>query len=92
MINHLLDLNAAKTPADQFPSVAELVEKFQLKFRWVVSIGFALRTDVVYPTDLPGRCEAEQKFNWIVAKYPKITALMKCHSLIEDLYGPGTTW
>lgn len=94
MINHLLDLNEAKTPADRFPSVAELVQKFRLKFRWVVSIGFALRTDVVYPTDLSGygSVEAEQKFNWIVAKYPKITALMKCHSVIKDLYGPGTTW
>lgn len=94
MINHLLDLNAAKTPGDQYPSVAELVKKFKVRFRWVVSIGFALRSDVTYPDDLCkyGSCEAEQKFNWIVAKYEKITALMKRHTLIMDFYGPGTTW
>lgn len=94
MINHLLDLNAAQTPADEFPSTAELIEKFELKFRWVVSIGFALRSDVVYPHDLSnyGHGEAEQKFNCVVAKYRKITALMKQHALIHDLYGPGTTW
>lgn len=94
MINYLLDLNAAQTPADEFPSAAELVEKFKLKFRWVISIGFALRSDVVYPEDLSkyGQGEAEQKFNWVVAKYQKITDLMKRHQLIHNLYGPGTTW
>jgi hypothetical protein len=94
MINHLLDLNAAKTPADEYPSAAELVKTFQLKMRWVVSIGFALRSDVVYPDDLTqyGSIEAEQKFNWVVSKYEKISKLMAKHTLIRDLYGPGTTW
>ncbi|CCD54235.1 hypothetical protein H4I96_06771 [Botrytis cinerea] len=94
MINYLLDLNAAKAPADSYPSVPELVAKFQVKFRWVVSIGFALRSDVVYPENLSsfGSSEAEQKFNWIVSRYQKVTQLMKRHKLIENLYGPGTTW
>ncbi|PQE12730.1 hypothetical protein CJF30_00002624 [Rutstroemia sp. NJR-2017a BBW] len=94
MINHLLDLNAAKTPGDLYPSVDELVKTFNLKFRWVVSIGFALRSDVQYPADLStfGRSEAEQKFNWIVSRYEKVGSLMEKHNLIEDLYGPGTTW
>jgi hypothetical protein len=94
MINHLLDLNECKTPADEFPSTAELVETFQLKMRWVVSIGFALRSDVVYPDDLSmyGSSEAEQKFKWVVSKYEKISQLMAKHTLIDDLYGPGTTW
>ncbi|KAL5323898.1 hypothetical protein ACEPPN_008440 [Leptodophora sp. 'Broadleaf-Isolate-01'] len=94
MINHLLDLNAANTPADAYPSTGELVEKFDLKFRWVVSIGFALRSDVVYPSDLTpyGSCEAEQKFNWVVSKYAKVTEFMSKFTLIDNLYGPGTTW
>lgn len=94
MINYLLDLNEAKTPGDEYPSTAELVRKFDLKFRWVVSIGFALRSDVVYPADLGkfGSCEAERKFNWIVNKYTKVSQLMSKHKLIHDLYGPGTTW
>lgn len=94
MINHLLDLNAAKIPADQYPSTDELIAKFDLKFRWVISIGFALRADVVYPSSLSefGNCEAEQKFNWVVARYPKVTEFMSKFTLIKDLYGPGTTW
>ncbi|KAF8850896.1 hypothetical protein BDZ45DRAFT_808786 [Acephala macrosclerotiorum] len=94
MINHLLDLNSANTPADAYPSTAELVKMFDLKFRWVVSIGFALRSDVVYPSDLTsfGTCEAEQKFNWVVSRYSKVSDFMKNFTLIQDLYGPGTTW
>lgn len=94
MINHLLDLNALNTPGDQFPSCYELARKFNLKFRWVVSIGFALRNDVVYPNDLSayGTHEAERRFNWIVSRYPKMQGLMDQHVLIQDLYGPNTTW
>ncbi|ESZ93160.1 hypothetical protein SBOR_6439 [Sclerotinia borealis F-4128] len=94
MINHLLDLNAAKAPADSYPSVRELVERFQVKFRWVVSIGFALRSDVIYPENISsyGSSEAEQKFNWIVSRYQKVSELMEKHKVIENLYGPGTTW
>ncbi|KAA8568574.1 hypothetical protein EYC84_007592 [Monilinia fructicola] len=94
MINHLLDLNAAKVPADSYPSVPELVKRFQVKFRWVVSIGFALRSDVVYPRNITsyGSNEAEQKFNWIVSRYQKVSEIMEKHKLIQDLYGPGTTW
>ena len=94
MINYLLDLNQAKTPADQYPSTNDLIKMFNLKFRWVVSIGFALRSDVVYPSDLHiyGSCEAERKFNWIVKRYVKITQLMNQHTILQDLYGPGTTW
>lgn len=94
MINHLLDLNDRKTPGDQFPSCHELAKKFGLEFKWVVSIGFALRTDVVYPEDMSsyGKGEAERKFNWIVNRYPKMKGLMDQHVLIENLYGPGTTW
>lgn len=94
MINYLLDLNAANTAADDYPSTAELVAKFDLKFRWVVSIGFALRSDVIYPSDIfrYGSCEAERKFNWVVSKYGKVSEFMSKFSLIENLYGPGTTW
>ncbi|CZR70132.1 uncharacterized protein PAC_20033 [Phialocephala subalpina] len=94
MINHLLDLNAANTPADAYPSTAELVKRFDLKFRWVISVGFALRSDVACPSDLAefGNCEAEQKFNWVVSKYKKVSDFMSNFALIHDLYGPGTTW
>ncbi|KAI9048555.1 hypothetical protein LZ554_007388 [Drepanopeziza brunnea f. sp. 'monogermtubi'] len=94
MIHYLLDLNAAKTPADEYPSTAELVERFDLKFRWVTSIGFALRSDIVYPEDMSeyGSCEAEKKFNWVVSRYAKVTEFMSKFTLLKDLYGPGTTW
>lgn len=94
MINHLLDLNAAQTAPDDYPSSWELAERFGLKFRWVVSIGFALRSDIGYPDalDAYGTCEAERKFNWITSQYPQMRALMQHHTLVRDLYGPGTTW
>lgn len=94
MINFLLDLNERKTPADEIPSVRELSEMFDLKFRYVVSIGFALRSDVEFPPDLSayGTSEAEKKFNWIISRYPKIQGLMDKHVLLRDLYGLGTSW
>ncbi|KAF2100114.1 hypothetical protein NA57DRAFT_37820 [Rhizodiscina lignyota] len=94
MINHLLDFNAANTAPDSYPSTHQLVEKFKLKFRWVVSIGYALRNDVVYPDDLNsyGTCEAERKFKWITSRYPRMQELMDQHVLITDLYGPKPTW
>lgn len=94
MINHLLDLDAAGTPADNYPSSHELAKKFDCSFRWVTSIGYALRNDVVYPDDLAsyGGCEAERKFNWITSRYPRMQQLMDRHRLVPDLYGPGTTW
>lgn len=91
---HHFHVDAAKTPADKYPSTAELITKFDLRFRWVVSIGFALRSDVVYPSNILefGSCEAEQKFNWVVSKYAKVTEFMSKFTLIENLYGLGTTW
>jgi hypothetical protein len=49
MLSYMLDLAEKDTPGDQYPSCYELAEMFDLKFRWVVSIGFALRTDTKYP-------------------------------------------
>ncbi|KAK7726296.1 hypothetical protein SLS57_003382 [Botryosphaeria dothidea] len=94
MINHLLDLNAADTPSDAYPSSHELARKFGLKFRWIVSIGYALRSDVTYPANLStyGTCEAERKFNWITSRYPRMRAFMDRHTLVRDPYGPRTTW
>jgi hypothetical protein len=92
MINHLLDLNEKNTPSDAYPSTNELVKMFDLKFRWVVSIGYALRDDVVYPENLAsyGAGEAERKFNWITSRYPRMQAVMDRHVLIPNLY--STTW
>lgn len=94
MINYLLDLNAKDTHPDKYPSALELALMFNLKFRWVVSIGYALRNDVVYPDNIAsfGSCEAERKFNWITSRYQRMQALMDQHVLINDLYGPKTTW
>ncbi|XMA13517.1 hypothetical protein WAI453_006308 [Rhynchosporium graminicola] len=94
MINHLLDLNFVNTPADSYPSTNDLIKKFNLKFRWVTSIGFALRSDTIYPSNLSsyGSCEASQKFNYIVSKYAKVAEFMSKFTLIPNLYGPGTTW
>lgn len=94
MIQFCLDLNNKGVPGDQYPSTEHLASMFKLKVTWVLSIGFALRSDVVYPTDMTafGKKEAEQKFNWIVSRYPKLVQFMSKHTLLEDLYGPGTTW
>ncbi|KAH7381273.1 hypothetical protein DE146DRAFT_280446 [Phaeosphaeria sp. MPI-PUGE-AT-0046c] len=96
MINHLLDLNQANTPSDSYPSMLELAQMFDCKVRWVTSIGYALRSDVVYPPSEEllshGTCEAERKFNWITSKYPRMRAFMERHRLVKDLYGKGTTW
>jgi hypothetical protein len=79
---------------DVYPSSQELAQKFNLKFRWVTSIGYALRNDVVYPANISeyGAGEAERKFNWITSRYPRMRELMARHKLVHDLYGPGTTW
>ncbi|KAJ7583529.1 hypothetical protein C8J56DRAFT_1015201 [Mycena floridula] len=94
MISYLLELNDAGVPSDEYPCSEALAKMFNLKFRWVVSIGFALRTDVVYPSDMLqyGSREAEQKFNYICSRYNKLSSFMKHHRLIQNLYGPGTTW
>ncbi|OAG02026.1 uncharacterized protein CC84DRAFT_1167176 [Paraphaeosphaeria sporulosa] len=96
MINHLLDLNQVNTPSDSYPSMEELARMFNCKVRWVTSIGYALRSDVVYPPTEAlakfGACEAERKFNWITAKYPRMQAYMDRHRLVRDLYGENSTW
>ncbi|KAI9708956.1 MAG: hypothetical protein M1820_003650 [Bogoriella megaspora] len=94
MLSYLLDCAKAGIPGDQIPSSEELAEKFGLKFRWVVSIGFAIRNDVKYPEDMSayGSREAERKFNYFVQKYDLIKQFMTNFELIEDHYGPGTTW
>ncbi|KAI9164059.1 Flavin-dependent halogenase malA [Paramyrothecium foliicola] len=96
MINYLLDLNELNTPSDDYPSMEELARKFNCKVRWVTSIGYALRSDVPYPPEEElekyGSCEAERRFNWVTAKYPRMQAYMDRHRLVQDLYGKNTTW
>ena len=66
---------------------------FGCKVRWIYSIGYAVRNDVKYP-DISslGNSEAERRFNYFVSKYSKIKELMSHFTLIEDQYGPGSTW
>lgn len=94
MVSYLLDCAEARVPGDAIPCSEELAKMFGLKFRWVTSIGFALRNDVKYPEDMSayGTKEAERKFNYFVEKYSVIKEFMTSFQLIEDLYGPGTTW
>ena len=94
MISYLLDCAEVAVPGDHIPSSEELAKTFGLKFRWVTSIGFAVRNDVKYPADMSayGTKEAERKFNYFVEKYSLIKEFMTNFELIEDLYGPGTTW
>ena len=94
MILYLLDCAEAGVPDDQIPSSEELAKMYGLKFRWVTSIGFAVRDDVKYPEDMSkyGSKEAERKFNYFVEKYSLIKEFMTHFDLIENLYGPGTTW
>ena len=94
MISYLLDCAEAGVPGDQVPGSEELAEMFGLKFQWVTSIGFAVRNDVRYPEDMSayGTKEAERRFNYFVEKYSLIKEFMTNFGLVEDLYGPGTTW
>ncbi|KAI6517537.1 hypothetical protein MCOR10_007286 [Pyricularia oryzae] len=94
MLTYLLDCADAGVLGDQIPSTDELAKMFGLKYRWVTSIGVAARNDVKYPEDLSsyGSTEAEQKFYYFVRKYPLINEFMTHFTLIEDLYGPKTTW
>ncbi|KAI4169806.1 MAG: hypothetical protein LQ343_005455 [Gyalolechia ehrenbergii] len=94
MLTYLLDCAEGRTPNDEIPSSEELAEMFGLKFQWVTSIGMATRNDVKYPEDMSkyGTKEAERKFYYFVEKYDLIKEFMKSFELIEDLYGPNTTW
>lgn len=94
MLTYLLDCAEAGVPGDQIPSTEELAKMFGLNFQWVTSIGVAARNDVKYPEDMAeyGSTEAERKFNYFVRKYPLIEESMASFELIENLYGPGTTW
>ena len=94
MISYLLDCAEAGVPGDQIPSSEELAKMYGLKFQWVTSIGFAVRNDVKYPEDMSayGTKEAERKFNFFVEKYSLIKEFMTNFELIDDLYGPRTTW
>lgn len=94
MVTYLLDCAEAGIRGDQIPSSEELAEMFDLKFQWVTSIGMAVRNDVKYPEDMSayGTKEAERKFNYFVAKYQFLQEFMQSFQLIENYYGPGTTW
>ncbi|KAJ5170048.1 uncharacterized protein N7500_002831 [Penicillium coprophilum] len=94
MISYLLDCAEAGVPGDEVLCSEQLAKKFGLKFRWMTSIGFAVRNDVEYPEDMSayGKSEAERKFNYFVQKYDLIKEFMTNFDLIEDHYGPGTTW
>jgi flavin-dependent dehydrogenase len=94
MISYLLDCAEASVPGDQIPSSEELAKIFGCKFQWTTSIGFAVRNDVKYPEDMSqyGTREGERKFNYFVEKYDLIKQFMGNFKLIENLYGPGTTW
>ena len=94
MVTYLLDCAEAGIRGDQIPSSEELAEMFDLKFQWVTSIGMAVRNDVKYPEDMSayGTREAERKFNYFVAKYQLLQEFMQSFHLIENHYGPGTTW
>ncbi|KAL5424591.1 hypothetical protein PMIN04_003129 [Paraphaeosphaeria minitans] len=39
-----------------------------------------------------GACEAERKFNWITAKYPRMQAYMDRHHPVRGLYWGNSTW
>ena len=94
MISYLLDCAEAGLPGDHIPSSEELARIFGLKFRWITSIGFAVRNDVKYPGNMSayGSREAERKFNYFVQKYDLFKKFIANFKLVEDLYGPGTTW
>jgi hypothetical protein len=93
MIHYILDHAEAGTPNDELPSTYELAKMFGCQVRWIFSIGYAVRNDVKYPdiSDL-GNTEAERRFNYFLGKYSKLKQFMSNFTLIENQYGPGTTW
>ncbi|RFU77149.1 flavin-dependent halogenase [Trichoderma arundinaceum] len=94
MLSYLLECAEAGVPGDQIPNTDELAKMFGLKYQWVTSLGFAVRNDVEYPEDMSayGAREAERKFNYFVEKYSIIKEFMTNFELLENHYGPGTTW
>ncbi|KAF9504805.1 hypothetical protein BS47DRAFT_1374354 [Hydnum rufescens UP504] len=93
MILYLLDHAQANSPNDEIPSTNELAQMFGCSPKWVYSIGFSVRDDIVYP-DLSsyGNSEGERRFRYWSKKYKKIGAVMSHFTLINEPYGPGTTW
>ncbi|KAF9504504.1 hypothetical protein BS47DRAFT_1386223, partial [Hydnum rufescens UP504] len=77
MINYLLDHAQANSPNDEIPSTNELAQMFGCSPKWVYSIGFSVRDDIVYP-DLSsyGNSEGERRFRYWSKKYKKIGAVM----------------
>jgi hypothetical protein len=71
----------------------ELAQMFGCTPKWIWSIGFSVRDDVVYP-DLSsyGTSEGERRFRYWQKKYKKINSVMAHFKLISEPYGPGTTW
>jgi len=66
---------------------------FNCKVKWIYSIGYAVRNDVKYPDiSALGNSEAERRFNYFANKYSKIKDFMGHFTLIENQYGPGSTW
>ena len=96
MMNYLIDESEKGTPGDQLPSMYELADMFDCKVQWVWSLGYAIRDDIVYPDREEmakfGKSEAERTFNYITSKYVKLQEFMSNFELIEELYGPGSTW
>jgi flavin-dependent dehydrogenase len=94
MLSYLLDCADKGIKGDQVPSTDKLAKMFGLTYRWVASIGVCSRNDVLYPEDMSqyGSTEAERKFNYFIRKYSVMSEFMTNFKLIENLYGPGTTW
>ncbi|KAF9513387.1 hypothetical protein BS47DRAFT_1376734 [Hydnum rufescens UP504] len=88
MINYLLDHAKANSPNDEIPSALELAQMFGCSPKWVYSIGFSVRDDIVYP-DLSsyGNSEGERHFRYWSKKYKKIGPQLTYQTQVVS--GPG---
>ena len=90
MVRHLLDLHAAGSdaPDEAFPSRHELAARFGCTPERIVSAGFTVRDD---HDDTRGM-SVPDRFRHYVARHPGIARLMEHYELVEDPYGPHTTF
>lgn len=86
MVRHLLDQGNA--PDEAYPSRMELAEHFGCTTDRLVSIGFTVRDDRDDTRGMP----VPDRFRHYVERHPAIARLMAHYELVEDPYGPHTTF
>ncbi|KAJ3813166.1 hypothetical protein F5876DRAFT_35768 [Lentinula aff. lateritia] len=88
-------INKAKSgvPAHTIPPTKILSEMFDCPFKFITSIGWAVRNDHKFPNNLEeyGDGEGERKFNYFKIQYPTLNKLMDgVYEVLPKYYGKQT--